>query len=141
MSFDFIGDPYLYILVCGETIKNSLFGVIKMPQYTDNENCVWVIEFPVGKQISLRTKSFDLEYGGMSCMYDYVEIRDGADKSAPLFGKFCGSAKPPRFRSTGNSLYIRFVSDKSAVGDGFQFEYSEAPIGTFLILKFVDNVG
>lgn len=124
-----------YAAVCGETIKNSLFGVIKMPQYTDNENCVWVIEFPVGKQISLRTKSFDLEYGGMSCMYDYVEIRDGADKSAPLFGKFCGSAKPPRFRSTGNSLYIRFVSDKSAVGDGFQFEYSEAPIACGGILN------
>ena len=100
--------------------------------YNHNEVCEWVIQFPIGKQISLVTKSFSLENDGSLCRYDFLEIRDGETKYSPLFGKFCGSAKPPHFISTGNYLYIKFKSDYSFADNGFQLEYSDAPISKIM---------
>lgn len=119
-------------LVCGEHIRNSLNGTIDMkPEfgYYSNETCEWIIEFPVGKKISLETTSFLLESGYPSCRFDYLEIRDGRDSNAPLIGRWCSRFKPPHIQSSTNFIYIKFKTDSSVTRDGFSIKYSEQPLG------------
>ena len=62
-----------------------------------------------------------------ACLYDYLEIFDGADSSAPqLVQRLCGSVPPvDAIVSSGNSMFIRFVSDSSVAGEGFISAYQE----------------
>lgn len=53
------------------------------------------------------------------CVYDYLEIRDGNEDSSPLLGKLCGARMPNDIKSTGNRLYVKFVSDGSVQKAGF----------------------
>ena len=119
-------------VVCGEHIITSSPGTIHMPygdDYHNNQTCIWIIEFPPGKQITVDVRRLNLEAGTLSCLYDYLEIRDGKDKNAPLFGKFCGTSRPPKFHSSSNFVYIKFVSDAAFTRDGFVLEYMEGPPG------------
>ena len=97
--------------------------------YHNNQTCIWIIEFPAGKQITVDIRKLNLEAGTLSCVYDYLEIRDGKDENAPLFGKFCGTFRPPKFHSSSNFVYIKFVSDAAYTRDGFVLEYMEGPPG------------
>src|SRR5688572_17937578 len=53
------------------------------------------------------------------CVYDYLEVRDGGEDNSPLLGKICGNKTPPDIKSTGNVLYVKFVSDGSVQKAGF----------------------
>ena len=55
-----------------------------------------------------------------SCRYDYVELRDGGSMNAGLLGRFCGSARPPAFTSTGQAMFVRFRTDYSVTRTGFK---------------------
>ena len=52
-------------------------------------------------------------------MYDFIEIRDGGDMNAEKIGSFCGYKMPDDIKSTGNQLYVKFVSDGSVQKAGF----------------------
>jgi tolkin len=54
------------------------------------------------------------------CIYDYVQLRDGAGDDAPIIGSYCGY-KPPKSlpMTTDNVLTIKFRSDPSSAGIGF----------------------
>lgn len=54
-----------------------------------------------------------------NCVYDFIEIRDGGDSSAPLIGSYCGYKMPEDIKSTANTLYVKFVSDGSVQKAGF----------------------
>ena len=53
------------------------------------------------------------------CVYDYLEIRDGPDPTSKELGRFCGYKIPEDVKSTGNTLYVKFVSDGSVQKLGF----------------------
>ncbi len=55
--------------------------------------------------------------------YDYVEVRDGVDESGQLVGKYCGKIAPSPVVSSGNQLFIKFVSDYETHGAGFSIRY------------------
>ena len=55
--------------------------------------------------------------------YDYVEVRDGVDESGQLVGKYCGKIAPSPVISSGNQLFIKFVSDYETHGAGFSIRY------------------
>lgn len=57
------------------------------------------------------------------CRYDYVEVRDGVDENGQLVGKYCGKIAPSPVVSSGNQLYIKFVSDYETHGAGFSIRY------------------
>ena len=52
-------------------------------------------------------------------MYDYLEVRDGHEETSLLIGKYCGYKIPEDIKSTGNKLYVKFVSDGSVQKAGF----------------------
>src|SRR4051812_2900533 len=58
--------------------------------YDKKEDCDWVIESAEGKRIRLRFLTFEIEHE-QDCGYDYVEVYDGYDDSAPNLGRFCGN--------------------------------------------------
>lgn len=64
---------------------------------------------------------FDLE--DRDCKYDYVEVFDGENENGRLWGKFCGKIAPPPVVSSGQFLFIKFVSDYETHGAGFSIRY------------------
>lgn len=114
------------IAICGGVLTASS-GTIVSPnfpgKYPNNVECIWTIQMPVGARITLNWQNIDIEAQD-TCNYDYVQLRNGNSSTSPLVGKYCGKAPPATFTSTGNSLYIKFVSDTSSTGNGFRLSYT-----------------
>uniref|UniRef100_A0A8C4QGU6 Uncharacterized protein n=1 Tax=Eptatretus burgeri TaxID=7764 RepID=A0A8C4QGU6_EPTBU len=53
-----------------------------------------------------------------------MAIFDGKSDSAQRISKLCGSEFPRAIRSTGNQLFVQFVSDLTVTADGFLAKYS-----------------
>ncbi|CAM9555264.1 unnamed protein product [Lampetra fluviatilis] len=94
--------------------------------------CEWLVQAPQSDQriILNFNPHFEVERTN-DCRYDFVEIRDGADDSAPLLGKFCGNIAPPSQTSSGATLFIRFKSDYATQGAGFSLRYEIYKIGQY----------
>ncbi|XP_070137463.1 protein tolkin isoform X1 [Drosophila bipectinata] len=122
-SEGFRGFKAEFDVVCGgEMSVDDAEGRLESPNYPldylPNKECVWKITVPKGYQVALKFQSFEVENHD-SCVYDYVEIRDGPAQDAPLIGVFCGYKPPPNMKSSGNSMYVKFVSDTSVQKAGF----------------------
>ena len=63
------------------------------------------------------------EWNPRPCLQDnYLEIRDGNDRSANVLGVFCGDHKTTVVRSSGRYLWLGFFHDYSIY---LSAEYSE----------------
>ena len=83
-----------------------------------------MISVPIGNTISITVTDLDIE-AHSGCRYDYVLIRDGYNNSAAPISRLCGANRPGRvIKSTGNFLYVSFVSDATINGRGFEFRYT-----------------
>ncbi|MBN3301590.1 TLL1 protein, partial [Amia calva] len=58
------------------------------------------------------------------CAYDHLEVFDGNSDKAAILGRLCGSKIPDPVISTGNKMYLRFISDASVQRKGFQATHS-----------------
>ncbi|CAB4040554.1 Hypothetical predicted protein [Paramuricea clavata] len=56
------------------------------------------------------------------CNCDSVEVFDGISESSRSLGKFCSGGSLKRI-SSGRSLFVKFTSDESNVGDAFTASY------------------
>jgi PKD repeat protein len=90
--------------------------------YGDDQDYTFTF-FPedAGKVILMDFLSFDVE-DETNCAYDYLEIFDGPDISAPFIGKFCGSNSPGLIRSTDvtGALTVHFYSDNNEFRSGWE---------------------
>lgn len=77
----------------------------------------------IGLSLLQNFVDFELE-PHQDCSYDNIEIFDGANKTAMLLGKFCGSRKPTVIMSSSNQMYLVFYSDASVQRRGFRATYS-----------------
>uniref|UniRef100_A0A8D3CDY9 Metalloendopeptidase n=1 Tax=Scophthalmus maximus TaxID=52904 RepID=A0A8D3CDY9_SCOMX len=89
------------------------------PSYT---HCVWRISVTPGEKIVLNFTTMDL-YKSSLCWYDYIEVRDGYWRKAPLLGRFCGDKVPDVLISTDSRMWIEFRSSSNWVGKGFAAVY------------------
>ena len=69
---------------------------------------------------------FDIERHS-SCKYDKVQIFDGDLQSSNLVRSYCGRRKPKSFTSSGQTLSVRFVSDRSGTRAGFRAYIGAVP--------------
>ncbi|XP_068906568.1 cubilin-like isoform X2 [Tenebrio molitor] len=110
---------------CGGSL-NGPTGSIISPNYPEpysiNTECIWKISISTGSLIQVVFSDLDLEEHS-SCSLDYVEILDGPALNSKSLGKFC-SSNPNLIRSTSNSLTVKFRSDLSRTGRGFQLQYT-----------------
>lgn len=89
-------------MVCGGELSiDDNEGRLESPNYPldylPNKECVWKIAVPKGYQVALKFQSFEVENHD-SCVYDFVEVRDGPDEESPLIGVFCGYKPPPNMK-------------------------------------------
>ncbi|XP_078582053.1 cubilin-like isoform X2 [Branchiostoma floridae x Branchiostoma japonicum] len=131
-------------LLCGNALTTST-GIIESPNYPGNyphnRECEWTITVPTGQQIRLNFTTFSIE-NHANCNYDYLEVRNGGYSTSPLIGTYCGSTIDNPIVSHSNRLYLKFVTDYSLSGQGFQAEYDgtatgcggtlTTPTGTFI---------
>lgn len=69
------------------------------------------------------------------CVYDYLEIRDGHDENSPEIGRYCGYKIPEDIKSSGNKLYVKFVSDGSVQKAGFAASFVKGEKQDILVDK------
>lgn len=62
------------------------------------------------------------------CLFDKVQIYSGDDADAPILAELCFSEKPIIYTSPGNKMFIKFHSDTSYAGRGFNASYKSVPI-------------
>uniref|UniRef100_A0A8C2WB63 Peptidase domain containing associated with muscle reration 1 n=1 Tax=Cyclopterus lumpus TaxID=8103 RepID=A0A8C2WB63_CYCLU len=110
---------------CGGVIGRTQ-GHIAVESYPTNARCEWTVRVASGSTVELRFSLLSLE-SDHSCRYDYVEVRDGGDLSAPVIGRFCGDRPPPPVRSSGNLVHVLFASDGYNNLDGFVLAFQESP--------------
>ncbi|KAL0612685.1 Bone morphogenetic protein 1 [Plecturocebus cupreus] len=74
-----------------ELYSHAQFGDNNYPGGVD---CEWVIMAEEGYGVELVFQTFEVEEE-TDCGYDYMELFDGYDSSAPRLGRFCGSGVRP----------------------------------------------
>ncbi|KAM3913712.1 tolloid-like protein 2 [Leptodactylus fuscus] len=115
---------------CGETLMESS-GNFSAPGYPSGypsyTHCIWRISVTPGEKIVLNFTEMDL-FKSRLCWYDYIEIRDGYWRKAPLLGKLCGDRIPEPIESSDSRLWIEFRSSSNILGKGFHAVY-EAKCG------------
>ena len=59
------------------------------------------------------------------CLYDYLEIRDGASVQSPLIARLCGDKDDvDAVYTSGPEAYIKFLSDYSYTEEGVGIKYT-----------------
>ncbi|XP_015512725.2 cubilin [Neodiprion lecontei] len=116
---------------CGGHLS-TLTGVIKSPGYPQpyptNRVCEWFIYAPSKHQVVLNVRNFSIEWHP-SCISDSFEVRNGGSDSSPLIGRYCGTEIPRQISSFGNQMYLKFTSDYSRSGAGFNIEWDSNVVG------------
>ena len=114
-------------------------GHLESPNFPDdyqpNKECTWRITVPSDYQVALKFQSFEIENHD-NCVYDYLEIRDGHEPTSPLIGVYCGYNIPEDIKSSGNKMWIKFVSDNSVQKAGFSALFMN---GTTVIIRTFDR--
>jgi len=97
--------------------------------YYDNNNSWITIAPPGSNQITLNFTDFDIEApsSGLSyCNWDYLEIFDGADTSAPSLGQYCNTLTggPGTIISSSGAITVYLHADQAVNGRGFELNWS-----------------
>lgn len=90
-----------------------------LASYDANNACSWLIA-PADSvnTISVNFYMMDLAEG------DSVKVYNGSDETAPLLGSFGMNSALSILTSTGNRMFIKFLSDGSGEAAGFRADYS-----------------
>ena len=97
---------------CGDGGSYSTSGgIITSPSYPGNypdyADCIYTISQPTGTVILMNFVTMEIEYGGSSCDYDYLEIIDGLSADSPILAKICDNEIPDPIQSSQNQLWMK----------------------------------
>ena len=99
--------------------------------YSDNENCTFLIDPGCTTPITLSFTSFDVENG-----WDFVNVYDGSSQSGTLLLQATGSSIPSSVVANSGQMFIVFSSDGSVTQPGFEATWSSAAGGANPIAGF-----
>ena len=124
VTFDF--GPPITSTCTGNTNLTAASGTFddgsgSSSQYANNLNCSWLIQVASGP-INLSFNRFDLDTSG-----DTLYLYDGANNAATLIGKYTDASLPSAAVSTGNDLFIEFVTDGLTASLGWELSYTSTP--------------
>lgn len=91
--------------------------------YVINSWCEWCIIVFVGYVIRFEFVYFNLEWGDIWCLKDYVEVLDGIFVDFIFCGRFCGYNYLEMLEFLLNNMLIVFKFDSKVVCMGFKVEY------------------
>eukprot|EP00794_Sanderia_malayensis_P003248 gene3248-3729_t len=109
---------------CGGSLTSDS-GSIASPSWPQAYNkaatCVWVVSMPSTERVSYEIGQLVIT-GFASACNSYLELHNGPSDSSPIIGKYCSNAVLPKDVTTGNQLYIKFVTD--GTGSLFKMKYT-----------------
>ncbi len=118
-------DTYAYNTAAYTEI-NHLAGTVEdgsgpVKPYTSNSEYKWYLNPQTGADsisgIKLHFNRFALGTG------DVLKIYNGANENGALIGEYTGANLPADIVSTGNKLFIHFITDATDNGNGWLFEF------------------
>ena len=110
------------------TLEGSITdGSGPVNNYLNNTQASWLIdpqnEMDSVTSITITVKRLDLFEDG-----DRLLIYDGKDNSAPLLAELSGNNLPDELVSSGNKVFVEFITDGSQTAPGFYLTYhTEVP--------------
>lgn len=114
-----------YVEGCGGKLyhpEGSLTSPGFPKKYKHDLTCVWEINVQYGYNIELTLHELDLEYS-LTCEYDYLEFSTDPSFNTTI-SKLCLSQHTPTVISSGSrQLFVKFNSDDSNYGRGFNMTY------------------
>ncbi|XP_064556077.1 cubilin homolog [Drosophila montana] len=103
----------------GET---GSFRSLKYPlMYPNDVECYWLIHAPLGQVIELTVLDMDIEES-VNCTKDALVISNSF-REVDVHERHCGHNPKLIFTSAGHKLHVRFISDGSHNGRGFEATY------------------
>jgi PKD repeat protein/subtilisin-like proprotein convertase family protein len=128
-------DCMLYL--CLESGSTNLTGTVydsggPFGNYSNNENCGFLIQPPCADEITLSFNQFLLESN-----YDYLRVYDGVDATGILLLTASGGVLPNAVTATSGSMFLRFTSDGSVVYSGFEAQWTTVQAGNDVVADFV----
>jgi|GEM_PF-526105 len=87
--------------------------------YQDNLACSWLIEPALATSITATFNSFDISNPG-----DTLFFYDGNSATATQLAAYTGGTIPAAVSSTGNQLFVEFITDGSTNSSGWDFNYT-----------------
>uniref|UniRef100_F7D8H4 Cubilin n=1 Tax=Ornithorhynchus anatinus TaxID=9258 RepID=F7D8H4_ORNAN len=119
------------IALCGGTVAGQS-GVAHSPgfpalSYEDNLECEWHLQGPAGHYLTITFEALGLQ-NSTGCTQDFVELRESGP-SGPVLGRYCGSSVPGAVGTAGNVAFVKFVTDGSVGGPGFQLRFQASTGG------------
>ena len=81
-------------------------GIYTLEPY---RTCTWQIETTKGYTVQLMFDTMNIR-SCSDCSCGYVQVRDGSGSSSQLLGTFCDTNNPSVVSSTGNHMFIKFMS-------------------------------
>ncbi|XP_049840768.1 cubilin-like [Schistocerca gregaria] len=115
---------------CGGHLEQP-FGEFTSPsypdRYPDDVLCEWLITVEWGSSVQLTIEDFSMEHV-IGCNGDSLTIYGGIDDMAPQLVHLCHTqGKAMKYTSSGNNMFIRFVSDLFYSGRGFKASFKTVP--------------
>lgn len=118
-SYTYNSQAYTEINLLSGSVEDGS-GPVK--PYTANTEYKWFLNPQQGEDsissITLKFQRFALGLG------DVLKIYNGSDATGSLIGEYTGSSIPGEIVSTGNKLFIDFVTDGTDQGNGWLFEFT-----------------
>jgi hypothetical protein len=111
------------IQVVGFSSGNIVDSGGPLANYADAQDCRIIIHGDsVPSSIMLTFDSFDTEGG-----YDIFEVYDGVNEMGTLLGSFSGSSLPGSVIAASGTMFIKWSSDGSTNGAGFEAHWGVLP--------------
>ncbi len=130
-------DLFVYCPACGQETYFEASGTFSFGctnnLYRNNLDCSWTL-LPTGVDSIYLSfdEPFDIKAG------DFVRVYNGSDATAPLIGQYNNDGPPPALVRSGNSMFIRFTTNDTITGTGFQAEWSNEPVSGINALTLRD---
>lgn len=117
----------------GTTTLNATNGTVSdgsgTDNYGNNANCSWLIQPTNATSITLIFDELNLQEPSLDgfSVFDYLEIYDGNDDSGEPMVTYTGNQFLPIIvQSSGESLFIKFVTNSLITDTGWQFTYTSS---------------
>jgi len=121
---------YNYPLYCQQDTITYSSGTITagngIKPYLPNSDCSWLINPECGSSVQLQFNTFDLAQG------DTLFIFDGINEQSNLLQFYTqqhqpiltSESSPTTIKTSSNHAFIKFITDNSAEGNGFNLSFS-----------------
>ncbi|XP_033755602.1 uncharacterized protein LOC117338375 [Pecten maximus] len=100
--------------IAGESSSTIITRKPGERHYSNNLDCGWTIDAGVDKRVKLTVSSLDLQWAASYALcsgYDHLTVRDGPTESSVILMDICDSTNPYQLVSSGQHLYLFFVSN------------------------------